>query len=99
MVLRARRADGEVDGVRIDVCDSGVGIAPEDHARIFEPFRQLDGSPQRVYGGVGLGLAVVKRLTEVLGGRIIVESAVGEGATFTLTLPCVRSRTTNPGHG
>jgi signal transduction histidine kinase len=85
IVVRARaEADTEV---RIEVQDSGVGIAPEDHERIFEEFLQLDGSAERAYGGVGLGLAVVRRLTEAMGARVDVKSAKGEGATFGVSVP------------
>jgi signal transduction histidine kinase len=85
IVLRAR-PEGDA-AVRIEVQDSGIGIAPEDHARIFEDFRQLDGSAERAYGGVGLGLAVVRRLTEAMGARVDVKSAKGAGATFGVSVP------------
>ncbi len=80
----ARAVEGEV---RISVADTGMGIDPTDHERIFEEFRQLDGSFERTYGGVGLGLALVKRLTSALGGRVSVSSRPGEGATFEVCLP------------
>jgi signal transduction histidine kinase len=85
IVVRARR-EGE-GGVRLEVQDSGIGIAPEDQARIFEEFRQLDGSAERQYGGVGLGLAVVRRLTEAVGARVQLRSEKGEGATFAVVVP------------
>jgi len=75
------------DEVKISVIDSGVGIDPADHERIFEEFRQLDGSFERAYGGVGLGLALVQRLSSALGARVNVVSKPGEGATFEVTLP------------
>jgi signal transduction histidine kinase len=71
----------------IAVADSGIGIAPEHHDQIFEDFRQVDDSPSRQYGGTGLGLAICRRLASALGGRITVQSNVGEGSTFTLTIP------------
>jgi signal transduction histidine kinase len=83
--VSARRS-GE-DDVRISVVDTGIGIDPADHERIFEEFRQLDGSFERTYGGVGLGLALVQRLSTALGGRVSVVSKPGEGASFEVTLP------------
>jgi signal transduction histidine kinase/ActR/RegA family two-component response regulator len=73
--------------LRIDVIDSGIGVAPSDHARIFEPFSQVDASESRRFGGTGLGLAISRRLAEQLGGRLVLESESGRGSTFTLLLP------------
>ena len=85
VVVRARR-DGE-RAVRIEVADSGIGIAPEHQAIIFEEFRQLDGSAERTYGGVGLGLAVVRRLTQAMGATVELTSEPGKGATFAVVVP------------
>ena len=71
----------------ISVTDTGIGIAPEHHERIFEDFRQVDDSPSRQYGGTGLGLAICRRLANALGGRIVLRSDIGLGSTFTLTIP------------
>ena len=71
----------------ISVTDTGIGIAPSDHVRIFEDFKQLDNSPTRAYGGTGLGLSICRRLAQMLGGRISVQSQSGKGSTFVLTLP------------
>ena len=73
--------------VEIKVADTGVGIPRQAIAAIFDRFRQVDSSETRAYGGVGLGLYIVKRYTELLGGKITVESRVGEGSIFTLSLP------------
>ncbi len=75
--------------VRVTVADTGIGIAPKDHDRIFEEFRQLDGSITRPQNGSGLGLAISKRFVEMHGGRIWVESdgVPGRGSQFHFTLP------------
>jgi signal transduction histidine kinase/CheY-like chemotaxis protein len=73
--------------VRFTVRDTGVGIAPNDHMRIFHDFEQADGSSTRRYGGTGLGLAISRRIVAALGGTIDLFSKPGEGSTFFFSLP------------
>jgi signal transduction histidine kinase/CheY-like chemotaxis protein len=77
--------DGRFE-VRFSVTDTGLGIAGDDFGRLFVAFQQLEGSSSRRYGGAGLGLAISKRLTELMGGTITVESAPGRGSTFCFTI-------------
>ena len=82
--LKAGRTDGMVE---ISVTDTGIGIAPEDQAAIFEEFRQVGSDETRKQEGTGLGLTLAKKFVELHGGRIWVESEPGRGSTFTFTLP------------
>ncbi|MBI1848344.1 MAG: GAF domain-containing protein [Candidatus Rokubacteria bacterium] len=82
--LRVTRADGWIS---LAVRDTGIGMTPEQLARIFEEFAQADVSVTRRYGGTGLGLALSRRLARMMGGEIDVESAKGSGSTFTVRLP------------
>jgi CheY-like chemotaxis protein len=75
------------DHVKISVTDSGIGISEEALGRIFEEFQQADSSTTRQYGGTGLGLAISRNLARVLGGDLTAASKLGEGSTFTLTIP------------
>ncbi len=80
-------ARGDGDGIAFEVADTGVGIPPESIELIFEPFRQTEAAHVRQQGGVGLGLYIVRRLVDALGGRITVESRVGVGSTFRVWVP------------
>jgi signal transduction histidine kinase len=84
VTLTAAVADG---AVTIAVSDTGVGIAPEDQAAIFEEFRQVGRDDVRKQEGTGLGLTLAKKFVELHRGRIWVESQVGQGSTFSFTLP------------
>jgi len=84
----------EAETVVLRVADTGAGIPKELVPIIFEKFRQVDGSNTRLHGGVGLGLYIVKKYTELIGGEVEVKSELGMGSTFTVTIPCETARYT-----
>jgi PAS domain S-box-containing protein len=86
-VRLAVAADAAAGEIHFVVHDTGIGMRPEDLERLFQPFTQLDSSLSRQHEGTGLGLALVHRLAELHGGSVSVESAVGAGSRFTITLP------------
>jgi len=87
----ARNAAPRNEAVKLELLveDTGIGIPPDEHGRIFGTFEQRDGQSTRQYGGTGLGLAITRRLVEAMGGGISVASTVGEGSTFRVVLPDV----------
>ncbi len=89
VVLRChmRGRDGDRVEMAWDVVDTGAGIAPEAHDRLFEPFSQLDSSHTRSHGGAGLGLALCSAIVRQLGGELLLDSAPGEGSTFSVHIP------------
>ena len=89
VAVRARRAGGSLE---IVVADTGIGIAREDLGRLFHPLVQIDSGLARKHGGIGMGLALARRLAELHGGTIEVESEPGKGSTFTLRLPIQEKR-------
>jgi signal transduction histidine kinase/DNA-binding response OmpR family regulator len=94
VTISVTRESGDESGVTIafSVKDTGIGIAPEMHQLLFQPFRQADASPKRRFGGTGLGLAISQKLVALMGGTITVRSALGAGSTFAFTIRFTRVR-------
>ena len=84
VTIAAKESEGNFE---VSVRDTGFGIAPADHDRIFEEFQQVDSSSTREKGGTGLGLAISIRIVEMHGGRLTVELALGAGSTFRMMIP------------
>jgi len=90
---------GEKDGIcdiKITVTDTGIGISPEQQARLFHSYQQADSNTSRNFGGTGLGLAISKRVVEKMGGEIWIESELGKGSTFAFTVKLERSQGDEP---
>jgi len=94
VTITARETDGT--GIRFDVQDRGIGIEPDKVPLVFEQFSQVDPSDARKVGGVGLGLHLVRRATEALGGEIHVDSRIGAGSTFSVWLPKIPPNQSEP---
>ncbi len=83
--------DAGVETVKISVKDTGIGMSPEAQARLFQPFEQAGVDTARLYGGTGLGMAISRKLTQMMGGELQVQSAPQEGSTFSITLKLAQS--------
>jgi PAS domain S-box-containing protein len=89
-------ADAQTGEIVFEVSDTGIGVAPEQHGRIFHEFEQADGGSARKFGGTGLGLAISRRIVERMGGRIAVASAPGKGASFRAVIPLPAAESAEP---
>jgi signal transduction histidine kinase len=87
VALRARRIADGCDWIEFAVADTGIGMTPEQQAKLFEEFTQADSSTAQRYGGTGLGLAITRKLARMMGGDVTVESEPGKGSVFIVRLP------------
>src|SRR5256886_17220300 len=85
--LRVKRVVDGRNWIEIAVTDTGIGMTPEQQAKLFEEFTQADSSTARQYGGTGLGLAITRKLARMMGGDVTVTSEPGKGSVFTVRLP------------
>jgi adenylate cyclase len=87
VTLRARKMTDGRNWIELAVVDSGVGMTPEQLAKLFQEFSQADASTAKRYGGTGLGLAITRKLARMMGGDVTVTSEWGKGSIFTVRLP------------
>ena len=85
--LRARRVANGRDWIELAVADTGIGMTPEQQAKLFEEFSQADATTAQKFGGTGLGLAITRKLARMMGGDVTVTSEPGKGSVFTVRLP------------
>jgi signal transduction histidine kinase len=85
--LRARGVANGRDWIELAVADTGIGMTPEQQAKLFDEFTQADATTAQRFGGTGLGLAITRKLARMMGGDVTVTSELGKGAVFTVRLP------------
>ena len=85
--LRARKVSNGRHWIELAVSDTGIGMTPEQQAKLFEEFTQADATTAQRFGGTGLGLAITRKLARMMGGDVTVTSEPGKGSTFTVRLP------------
>ena len=85
--LRARRIANGREWIELAVADTGIGMTPEQQAKLFEEFSQADAATAQRFGGTGLGLAITRKLARMMGGDVTVTSEPGKGSVFTVRLP------------
>src|SRR5947209_10770314 len=100
VALRVKRVVDCRNWIEIAVADTGIGMTPEQQAKLFEEFTQADSSTARRYGGTGLGLAITRKLAHMMGGDVTVSSEAGKGSVFTVRLPgAAETAARSVGHG
>ena len=87
MALRGRRVSNGGHWIELSVSDTGIGMTPEQQAKLFEEFTQADATTAQRFGGTGLGLVITRKLARMMGGDVTVTSEPGKGSVFTVRLP------------
>jgi adenylate cyclase len=87
VALRGRRVSNGGEWIELSVSDTGIGMTPDQQAKLFEEFSQADATTAQRFGGTGLGLAITRKLARMMGGDVTVKSEPGKGSVFTLRLP------------